>query len=122
MSEKSPLTSLQQVVDNYGTPDDVIVTDVMRANEMDGVVLDYHHGGHGGKGFWVYDGTPIDKDDIVDLTFHNKFGTAFGIPDDYQIVISTTDEQRQKIYVRAGCDMELAKEILQKMEKSISWS
>ena len=39
MSEKSPLTSLQQVVDNYGTPDDVIVTDVMRANEMDGVVL-----------------------------------------------------------------------------------
>lgn len=111
--------TLQNLIDTYGTPDEIIVTDVTHGNEIDGAVLVYDNGDQHGKGCLVCNGTAIDKDSITDITFHNKYGTAFGLPDEFQMVISTNDESQPKIYVRAGNDIEMVKEIVAQMKSHL---
>ena len=111
--------TLQNLIDSYGQPADIIVTDVTRGNETDGAVLVYDKGGRQGKGFLVCNGTQIDKDDITDVTFHNKFGTAFGLPDEFQVVLSTNDENQPLIGIRAGNDINTAKEIIAQIKSHL---
>jgi len=114
-----PTTSstLQDSVGTYGEPDDIIVTDATRSDEADGTLLVYHTGGRDNRGRLVYNGVCISLADITDVTFHNKFGTAFGLPDEYEIVISTTDADHPKLSVCAGRDLSLTKDSVKEIEK-----
>ena len=108
--------TLQDLIDTYGTPDDIIVTDATRGNETDGVVLAYDKGGSDGKGFFVCNGKVLDKSSITNITFNNNFGTAFGLPDEFQIVVTTNEENLPKCFIRAGNDIDTAKDIIKQMK------
>ena len=112
--------TIQDFITTYGQPDDILVTDVTRGNEADGSVLIYDKGGKQGNGFLVYNGIVIDKDSITDITFHNKFGTAFGLPDEFLVVVSTNDESQPKVYIRAGNDIDMAKETITQIKSHLS--
>ena len=117
--EEQTQQTLQDLINTYGTPDEIIVTDVTRGNEIDGAVLVYNMGGRHGKGFLVCNGAEIDKENITDITFHNKYGTAFGLPDEFHVVVSTNDERQPKFYIRAGNDLEMVKDIVAQMKSLI---
>ena len=105
--------SIQDLIATYGTPDETIVTDATRGNEIDGVVLTYDKGGRDDKGFFICNGNVINKTSITDITFNNNFGTAFGLPDEFQVVISTNEDSNcQKFYIRAGNAIDTAKDII----------
>lgn len=120
IEEEPQQKTLQYLIDSYGSPDEIIVTDVTRGNEIDGAVLVYKNGGRHGKGFLVYNGYEIDMESITDITFHNNFGTAFGLPDEFQVVITTNDENLPKIYIRAGNDIEMVKDIVTQMKSLLT--
>lgn len=118
--EEQQQQTLQDLISTYGTPDDIIVTDVTRGNDIDGAVLVYDKGGRHGKGFLVYNGTEIDKDCITDITFHNKYGTAFGLPDEFQMVLSTNDVSQPKFCIRAGNDIDMVKDIVMQLKSHLA--
>lgn len=120
LEEEPQQQTIQDYITAYGQPDDILVTDVTRGNEPDGAVLIYDKGGKQGNGFLVYNGAVIDKDSITDITFHNKFGTAFGLPDEFLVVLSTNDESQQKVYIRAGNDIDMAQETISLIKSHLS--
>ena len=95
------------------------MTDVTRGNEIEGVVLVYDKGGRDGKGFFICNGNVIDKASITDITFNNNFGSAFGIPDEFQVVLSTNEEHHPKLYLRAGNDIANANEIIKQIKSHL---
>ena len=111
--------TLQDLIATYGTPDDIIVTDATRGNEIEGAILAYDKGGRSGKGFFVCNGFVLDKDSITDITFNNNFGTAFGLPDEFQLVVSTNEESRPKVYIRGGNDIDMVKDIVTQMKSHL---
>ena len=117
--EKQKQQALQDLVTTYGNPDDIIVTDATRGDEIDGVILAYDKGGRDGKGFFVCNGIVIGKASITDITFNNNFGTAFGLPDEFQVVISTNEENHPKCFIRAGNDIETAKGIIMQIKSHL---
>ena len=62
----SSSSSLQASINAFGEPDDIIVANPTKANEKTGAILVYHS-----KGMMVYNNIAIDKNTIVDITFHN---------------------------------------------------
>lgn len=120
IEEEQPQQTLQDLIASYGTPDEIIVTDATRGNEIQGAVLVYNKGGNKGNGFFVCNGEVLDKDSITDITFNNNFGTAFGLPDEFQVVISTNMESHPKVYVRGGNDIEMVNEIVTQMKSYLT--
>lgn len=117
--EERKQKTLQDLIYIHGNPDEVIVTDATRGNEIDGVVLAYNKGGLDNKGFLVCNGKVVDKKSITDITFNNNYGTAFGLPDEFQVVLSTNEESRPKIHIRAGNDIDTAKEIVTQLKSQL---
>ena len=59
-------------------------------------------------------------DDILVTDVTNKFGTAFGLPDEFLVVLSTNDECQQKVYIRAGNDIDMAQETITQIKSHLS--
>ena len=96
--------NIQTITDTYGTPDDIIVVNPTRGNELDGVVLVYDE-----KGFLYYNGILLNKNEITDISFFNA-ATPYML-NDYQIVIKTNSERYPSLYISAGNDLGWAKDV-----------
>lgn len=90
--------NLQASINAFGEPDDIIVANPTKANEKTGAILVYHS-----KGMMVYNNIAIDKNAIIDITFHN---TAIpSTPDNYEIVIKTRLKDHPEINIQTGPDI-----------------
>ena len=118
-TDLSEQQTLKDLIATYGEPDEIIVTDATRGSEAEGALLVYDKGGKQDKGFFVYENHVIDKESITDITFNNSCGTAFHLPDDFQVVISTNDERQPKIHIRAGNDISIVQEIILQMKSCL---
>ena len=123
-SDVSGINTVEKMVEQYGEPDATIVTDGTKGMAPDSTVLVYDHGGSDGNGFLVYDGFAIDKSSITDLTFHREERSPYGVhnftfPELFEIVLNTTDDNRPKVFVNAGHDLELAKETMLEIRKHL---
>ena len=95
--------TLDKIIEQYGQPDDIIVTDPTHAEEAEGAILVYHDK-------LVYNQMEIPKADIVDLTFNNAMIPY--LPAEYQIIITTKDKTKPLVRIHAGKDAHWAQEVL----------
>ena len=123
-SEQPESPTVQDMVEQYGEPDATIVTDGTCGMELDSTVLVYDHGGADDRGFLVYNGLKIDKTSITDMTFHRDERPLYQVqdftfPERFEITLNTTDDDHPKVFVKAGHDLELAKEMLVELRKHL---
>jgi hypothetical protein len=96
--------NIQTVTDTYGTPDDIIIVDPTRGNELEGVILVYDK-----KGFLYINGIILNKNEVTDISFFNAANPYMA--NEYQIVIKTTSERYPSVYISAGYELGWAKEL-----------
>lgn len=107
--------TLDTLIATYGQPDDLILVKPTRGNEPDGAILVYHKGDSVSL---VYDGIRLDKEQIADVTFNNA-STPYTV-NDYQIVLTTTDDSCGTIYIPTGMDASWAHDILSQVKRHLS--
>lgn len=88
----------------YGEPDDVVVLDALRANEMSALILIY-----AAQDIMVVAGEELKISDIISVMPKNM-ATPYTV-DEYAIIITTKNPQRSAIHLRVGYDGGLAREI-----------
>ena len=94
----STSSNLQASINTFGEPDDIIVANPTKANDPTSTILIYRS-----KGMLVYDNIAIDKNAIVNISFHN-IAIPY-TPDNYEIVIKTTLKDHPEIYIHTGPDI-----------------
>ena len=103
------LLTLEEATAEYGEPDDCVVVDATRANEMAGCILVYKV-----KRLMVVAGEPLAMDDVVDVATVNT-ATPYTLGQ-YQLVITTRKPGREYVRMDAGLDsgwaMEVAKQVI----------
>ena len=103
------LLTLEEAHAEYGEPDDCVVVDATRANEMAGCILVYKT-----KRLMVVAGEPLAMDDVVDVATVNT-ATPYTLGQ-YQLVITTRKPGREYVRMDAGLDsgwaMEVAKQVI----------
>ncbi len=103
------LLTLEEANAEFGEPDDCVVVDATRANEMAGCILVYKV-----KRLMVVAGEPLAMDDVVDVATVNT-ATPYTLGQ-YQLVITTRKSGREYVRMDAGLDsgwaMEVAKQVI----------
>ena len=64
--EQTAQLNSQQIIENYGEPDDVILVDAVRGNELDRQVLVYVP-----QKLFLVAGIPLRWDEVKSITFNN---------------------------------------------------
>lgn len=100
--------TVDELMAQYGEPEDVILLNAARANEALGVILAY-------KDYLVVEGRRIDKSDITDVTFNNS-GTPYA-PGEYQVIIATSGQGF--IHVNTGYDTAWTKDVVEEIKKNL---
>ena len=94
----------EEVELKYGEPDDVVVLDASRANELSALILFYTT-----QDIMVVAGEELKISDMVSVMPKNM-ATPYTV-DEYAIIITTKNPQRSSIHLRVGYDGGLAREI-----------
>ena len=110
---KVTYANVEEVEGKYGEPDDVIVLDPSRANELSALVLFYP-----AQDVMVMAGEELKISDMVSVMPKNM-ATPYTV-DEYAVVISTKDPQRQTIFLRVGYDGGLAADIAAQIDAHIA--
>ena len=97
--------SVEEVEQEYGKPDSVVVLNAAKANEISGVVLSYPE-----RGILVVAGREIPMDDITSIAPKNMAIIPY-VVDEYAVVINTKNPAESVIYLRVGYDMGYAQEV-----------
>jgi len=112
--DKDHVMPYEQTVDDliaeYGEPEDVILINATRANEAMGVILAY-------KNFLVVEGRRIEKTDISDVTFNNS-GTPYA-QGEYQIIIAAGQKQKNYLHINAGYDAAWTMDVVEQIKKNL---
>ncbi len=98
------LLTLEEATAEYGEPDECVLVDVTRANEMAGYILVYK-----AKRLLLVAGEPLCMDDVVDVTTVNT-ATPYTLGQ-YQLVLTTRKPGREYVRIDAGLDSGWAREI-----------
>ncbi len=98
------LLTMEEVNAEYGEPDDCVVVDATRANEVAGCILVYN-----AKRLLLVAGEPLSMDDVVDVATVNT-ATPYTLGQ-YQLVITTRKPGREYVRVDAGLDSGWAREV-----------
>ncbi len=113
MSKKRGQKREEPRLDNFfkefGTPDEQVVTDPLRSNEVTGSILCYT-----GLGFWVINGQVIRLSEIVSLNLKNVENPY--LPCDYKIHIETKRDDVPNIFVSVGADINWASDVIRQLE------
>jgi hypothetical protein len=109
---KAVLYSTEEVEQKYGAPDDVVVLDASRANELSALILFYTE-----KDLMVVAGEELKISDMVSVMPKNM-ATPYTI-DEYAVIISTKAPQYPTICLRVGYDGGLAREIAEQIDSHI---
>ena len=94
----------EEVEQKYGQPDDVVVLDASRANELSALILFYTT-----HDVMVVAGEELKISDMVSVMPKNM-ATPY-VVDEYAVIVSTKNPQRRSIHLRVGYDGGLAREI-----------
>ena len=105
-------SSVEEVEAKYGEPEDVVVLDATKANELQGVILFYQ-----AQDKMIVVGEEMRLSDLEGVMSKN-LATPYTI-DEYAVVIATKDPQRPTIQLRVGYDGGLAGEIAAEIDKHI---
>ena len=97
--------SVEDVEQEYGKPDSVVVLNAAKANEISDVVLSYPE-----RGILVVAGREIPMDDITSIAPKNMAIIPY-VVDEYAVVINTKNPAEPVIYLRVGYDMGYAQEV-----------
>ena len=97
--------SVEEVEQEYGKPDNVVVLNAAKANEISDVVLSYPE-----RGILVVAGREIPMDDITGIAPKNMAIIPY-VVDEYAVVINTKNPAEPVIYLRVGYDMGYAQEV-----------
>ena len=96
---------VEEVEQEYGKPDNVVVLNAAKANEISDVVLSYPE-----RGILVVAGREIPMDDITGIAPKNMAIIPY-VVDEYAVVINTKNPAEPVIYLRVGYDMGYAQEV-----------
>lgn len=106
--------NMEGLTAKYGAPDDVIVTNPTKGNDVDGCILVYRD-----RGFFVINGQEIRKDEITDVLLKNDGANPY-MPADYQLHITTNREDYPWMSVSVGDEPGWANEALMSFRKEVS--
>ncbi|MBO7538870.1 MAG: hypothetical protein J6T44_06275 [Prevotella sp.] len=108
MEKKEPpkvtFANTEEVKLKYGEPDDVVVLDASRANELSALILFYT-----AQDVMVVAGEEQKISDMISVMPKNM-ATPYTV-DEYAVIITTKNPQRPSIHLRVGYDGGLAREI-----------
>ena len=97
--------SVEEVEQEYGKPDSVVVLNAAKANELSGVVLSYPE-----RGIFVMAGREVPMDNITGIAPKNMAIIPY-VVDEYAVVINTKNTAEPVIYLRVGYDMGYAQDV-----------
>ena len=101
---RAAFANTEEVELKYGEPDDVVVLDASRANELSALVLFYT-----AQDVMVVAGEELKISDMVSVIPKNM-ATPYTV-DEYAVIITTKNPQYPTIHLRVGYDGGLAREI-----------
>lgn len=102
------------LIEKYGNPDDIIVANPTRGNEVGGCVLVYRE-----KGFLIINGLEVKKSEITDYLLKNTGFNPY-LPPDYQLYITTTLEDYPLLTVSLGNEVSWANEVLKQFQLELA--
>ena len=105
-------TSVEEVEQLYGEPDDVVVLDASRANELAALILFYP-----ARDVMVVAGEEMKLSSLVSVMPKNM-ATPYTV-DEYAVILSTHDPIRPTVQLRVGYDGGLAREIATQIDAHI---
>ena len=105
---------VDDLIEKYGEPDNVIVVNPLQGNRSDGVILVYDE-------MMVIRGEEIPKTAITDVSFNN-YGIIAYQANDYMVIIETAIPGREiiRIPVGTGNDAIFAKDIVEQIRFHLS--
>lgn len=98
----------EEVESKYGEPDDVVVLDASRANELSALVLFYT-----AQDVMIVAGEELKISDMTGVMPKNM-ATPYTI-DEWAVIINTKNPQHPNIHLRVGYDAGLAREIAEQI-------
>jgi hypothetical protein len=98
----------EEVELKYGEPDDVVVLDASRANELSTLILFYT-----AQDVMIVAGEELKISDMTGVMPKNM-ATPYTI-DEYAVIINTKNPQHSAIHLRVGYDAGLAREIAEQI-------
>ena len=101
------------LTEKYGQPDDVIVTNPTRGNEVEGCMLVYRE-----KGLLIIRGVEVKKSAITDYVLKNDGPNPY-MPADYYLRISTTLEDYPLLSVSVGYEISWAEQVLKEFQHEL---
>lgn len=104
--------NVEEVEQKYGEPDDVVVLDASRANELPALILFYP-----ANDVVVVAGEELKLSNLVSVMPKNM-ATPYTV-DEYAVIVSTNDPNRPIIQLRVGYDGGLAREIATQIDTHI---
>ena len=104
--------NIEEVEAKYGQPDDVVVLNATRANELQALMLFYKS-----QDKVIVCGEEMRLSDMEGVMMKNM-ATPYTV-DEYAVVIATKDPQRPTIHLRVGYDGVLAGELTAQIDRHI---
>ena len=110
-SESRKNKTVDELIAKYGDPDDIILLDASRGNEVDSVVLVY-------DSMMMINGEKINKSDISEVTFKNA-AIAY-LPDDYQVILISKNPKIPPIQLHVGYERKWAMKVVEQLQHHVS--
>ena len=98
--------NMEGLVEKYGDPDDTIIANPTRGNDVEGCILVYRE-----KGFFIINGLEVKKSEITDYIMKNDGPNPY-LPADYQLHITTTLDDYPMLCVSLGNEIFWAEQVV----------
>lgn len=109
--KKNHPKTVDELIAKYGDPDDIILLDASRGNEVDSIVLVY-------DSMMIINGEKINKSDISEVTFKNA-AIAY-LPDDYQVILISKNPKIPQIQLHVGYERKWAMKVVEQLQHHVS--
>ncbi len=109
--KKNHPKTVDELIAKYGDPDDIILLDASRGNEVDSVVLVY-------DSMMMINGEKINKSDISEVTFKNA--AISYLPDDYQVILISKNPKIPQIQLHVGYERKWAMKVVEQLQHHVS--
>lgn len=109
--KKNHPKTVDELIAKYGDPDDIVLLDASRGNEVDSVVLVY-------DSMMIINGEKINKSDISEVTFKNA-AIAY-LPDDYQVILISKNPKIPQIQLHVGYERKWAMKVVEQLQHHVS--
>ena len=109
-AENNKPDTVDDYVAAHGEPEDVVVLDATRSNELDHVILVYAH-------TLIVNGKSIERSKVTDVTFNNANNPYVNC--EYQLVLTTTIPDRPTVKTPVGSDSQWASEVATQLAQYI---